>query len=247
MFMSQIPPPSHHDPDLHAPRPQPPIWVEGRQSPAFALGAWLTVSRVLARRRLGPALAQTAAALDGAGNRWRSGALRVDCARLGRVAAGIPSHQTIGRGILWLAQLTRDTGQIVLPGPEPAVPLAYPDLLSPRSDPAPRPQRPTRRLALRAADSPAPEAPILRSIRGLLAETARDADRGAVVVPLHRRVDPAPQDARPQTAAASGIAWLLRRALSPVLAFVLLSMFLIPGAISAVLLHLNGTDLRNWQ
>ena len=254
--MSHRPFPPRRAADRPGPPAQPPIWAEGRQAPPFAVGAFLTVSLALARRSLGPWLKRTATALDRSGQRWRSGALPVDCARLGHVAKLIPSQQTTGRALVWLAQLTGDAGHFVLPGPDPDLPQGDPDLLTQRADPAPdlalRPQRPTRRPALRLAETAAPQEPILLTIRSLLAQTDRDAAAdpaglGAVVVQLHPSVDHAPQRPLAHPDAAPAMAALARRALSPVLGSALIAVFIIPAAVRAFLLHLDGTDLRHWQ
>ena len=247
--MSHRPPPSRRsrrDPDQPAPPAQPPIWAEGRQAPPFALGAFLRVSHLLARRSLGPRLDRFATTLQRVGDSWLSGVFRVDCARLGRAAAIIPSHHDTGRGILALARLTRDAARIVLPGPEPDLPLAYPDLLTPRQNLSPLPRRPQHPPARQPTDTPAgPEEPILLFIRGLLDEDADEAETKPNVVQLHPKVDPVPRPAPASNAVTAVVSALIRRALSPVLAYGLIGLFLIPGAVRAFLLHLDGTDLRN--
>lgn len=255
LFMSHRPPP-RRTANRPGPPAQPPIWAEGRQDPPFAVGAFLAVSLVLARRSLGPWLKRAATALDRWGHRWRSGALRVDCARPGRAANLIRAQQTTGRALLWLAQLTGDAGRIVLPGQDPDLPHPDPDLLTHRTDPAPitalRPQRPTRRLALRIVEAAAPEEPILLTIRSLLAQPARDAAadpacHDAVLLHPHLRVEHAPQRPLTHPTAAPATTAQLRSALSLVLATMLIGVVIIPAAVRAILLHLNGTDLRHWQ
>lgn len=247
--MPQRPRPSSRpgpDPDLPRPAAQPPIWAEGRQKPRFAPVAFARVSQQQARRSLGPALVRVATALEAAAGKWLAGQWRVDVSRLGRLGRIVPSHGAIGRLVRWLALLLREAGEIVLPVPEPAPKLAYPDLLRPRPDPAypVRPQRPTR--PRRPARAAAEDEPMLLSIRGLLAD-ADPPESGGVVLQFHPRVESTPATIAPNPAPSSAVSRLSRRALSGVLAHTLIAVFLFPGAIRALSLHLHGTDLRNWD
>lgn len=232
----------HNISDTDLARTQPPIWSDEQQEPPFVFWAFLRVSLVIARRSLGPLLGRLATALAGAGAPWLSGQRRVNCQRLGRAAGLIPSHRSTGRALLWLAEMTRSAGQIVLPTPEPAEPPSCRTLLTPRIGPAPRPQRPRRRHVVpRPEPSCVTDEPIILSIRGLLADSSEIAD--PVIVQFHPRVE-SPAATKPATAALSRLA---QRGLSPILAHVALGLFMIPAMVRATLLHLAGTDLRIWQ
>ena len=264
MFMSQRPHPSRRpDADQLKPPAQPPIWAEGRQAPPFALGAFLRVSLILTRRSLGPQLQRAARVLEFWGEKWRSGQLRVDCARLGRFARALPSHQSAGRLLLALSRLTRAAAEVVLPPSEPGQPLAYPDLMSARRPAtatlqAPaftslRPVRPARPVPPRPPQPglAATEEPFLLAVRDLLARTGPELplppQPGPVVVQLHPGVAAAPETPAKSRAAIASFGRLLHKNWARLIAYGLIGLCFAFGAARAFLLHLGGTDLRHWD
>lgn len=234
------------DPDQPTPKPRPPIWAEGRQAPPFNAAAFTRVALVLARRSLAPVLMRAAGGLAASGDQWHSGARRVDCSRLGRAAALIPSHRATGAALLWSAELARTASALVLPPPDEPEPLAYPDLMAPKT-PRPRPQRPVRPARAQPRDpvqTAAPDAPMLASIRDMLADSAA---AGSNVIHLHPRVDSPPPPAPAPVAEPPARPRLSHRLLSPVLGYALIGLFAIPAAFRALMLHLDGNDLRSWD
>jgi len=215
---------------------RPPIWVEGRQAPAFAPGAFAQAGVLLARDSADQALtalSQRSAAWTArlSGQDWSALALR-----LGRAAPLLPQPATLSR-LLALPGSWAQAAQRLLygqPDPVPTLqPAPVPDWLTTPAPSAPRHETPL-------AD------PDLAAIRDLLKTPAP---------PLPARPEPAAfsrpgraplrPKARPinhsvQSAFGRFLDWLAAR----VLAGTVLGFALPFGLGKALYRHLDGQDLR---
>ena len=255
------------------PTARPQIWVEGRQQPRFNLRAWAAVSLTMTRRKLAPDMSAGVARIDGFGQTILSGALRPNLAWAGRAEKLIPSHQNVGHWVTAAARLLAAAREIVLPSPQPAEPIAYPNLIRPNFTAGPaRPVRPLRPQSARPAAfaampeppdatgrlpvslrHPQPDEPTLRAIRSLIDDTeptgpARPAKFHApdnAAKPGFERPEPAaPARLHRARAAVAGLIW---RAAAHVLAWGLTALIFPVGGINAVLFHLDGGDLHDWS
>ena len=215
---------------------QPRIWAEGQQNPPFDLRAFLRVSHAMARRSLAPRLTQSAAALDGLALRVDAGEWRVDTTRLGRAAALVPSTHRIAAGVTALARTCDLASTLVLPAPPPDQPLAYPNLTRSPAAPhlIPLPRRPTR--PDRA--EPTADAPTLHAIRSIIT-----AQPDPIAAPLRPTAPQPAARSNPARIARAG----LQRSAATVLSWLTIALFFPGAATAALLLHLNGDDLRTWD
>ncbi len=232
------------------PEPRPKIWVEGRQQPRFDLRAWARVSLTITRRNLAPMLDDGAASTLRYGQSVLAGERRPDLGWMGRGAALVPSHQSVGNGLAAASRLLSDAREKVLPSPLPDDPIAYPNLIRPDFaqslvPPGVAPVRlPRPRLADRSDKLAAPgDEPTLRSIRALITETAGTArpDRRSADAPALQPPSPGPLQRLRR--AIAGQIW---RTAVAVLALGLTGLCLPYGCVKAAFFHFDGGDLRDW-
>lgn len=115
---------------------RPPIWINGRQRPAFNLRAYAAYSLMVTRAGLGPVLMRASGATTAFQRRIAAGAFPVATEKLGRAAQYLPTRSGIGATIGGVAGLISQAGQIVAPPPLVAESLAAYDALW-RSRPMP--------------------------------------------------------------------------------------------------------------
>lgn len=96
---------------------RPPIWVNGRQRPAFNWRAYGAYSLIVTRDGLGPVMARVADATAGLQGRISAGAYPINTARLGRAADYLPTRAGIATTIGGVAGVIKAAGQIVIPPP----------------------------------------------------------------------------------------------------------------------------------
>ena len=225
--------------------PRPQIWAKGRQNPKFDYNAFVLVGQTIAARKLAPQLQSLAASMQRFADRVRRGEVRFSPAWAKRLDRLVPSHDRVGRIVQRIPPILRDAGALLLPPAPAPETLAFPDLLrfaQARSiRPSPRPVR----LVVPAPAETAALPPVtqetlaLNTIRALIAE-----DPGSDRVPKQ----PTPQPiVAPAAANAGPIAKALQSFAATVLAWASISVYLPYGAVKAMLLHLDGQDLRDWN
>ena len=225
--------------------PRPQIWAEGRQNPKFDYNAFVLVGQTIAARKLAPQLQSLAASMQRFADRVRRGEVRFSPAWAKRLDRLVPSHDRVGRIVQRIPPILRDAGALLLPPAPAPETLAFPDLL--RFAQA-RPIRPSPRPVRLVVPAPAKTAALppvtqetlaLNTIRALIAE-----DPGSDGVPKQ----PTPQPiVAPAAANAGPIAKALQSFAATVLAWASISVYLPYGAVKAMILHLDGQDLRDWN
>ena len=226
-----------------APRPQ--IWAEGRQNPKFDYEAFVRVAQTIAARKLAPQLQSLAASLQRFADRVQRGEMRFNPAWAKRLDRLVPAHDRFGRIVQRIAPILRDAGALLLPPAAPPEALAFPDLL--RFAQA-RPIRPSSRPVRLVVPAPTEtaalppvtqEALALNTIRALIAE-----DPGSDKVPEQPIPQPIVASVAPDTGPA---AKALQSFAATVLAWASICVYLPYGAVKAMILHLDGQDLRDWN
>lgn len=258
-------------PERSADRDRPSLWVEGSQQPRLDLRAFGRVSLILSRQTARPVLAWLSALTDGGAQRMAANGLGPRLVGLGRLGRALPPRDRVAAGLQGLARLLMSAADVAVP-PPPAVPLTYPDLLEPAPQTmARRPRRAAPRLDEPAVAEPAPappppdrpagtedfDAPTLAAIRAMIDEmreatpvapqrpSAAPAEPPTGRVLLTHGVPLTPPEPRApglgERAAAQALhltavalAWGVTLVSWPV------------GAVKAVLIHLDGEDLRTW-
>ncbi len=257
-------------PDRSADRNRPSLWVEGSQQPRLDLRAFGRVSLILSRQTARPVLLWVSDLTSGGAQRMAANALGPRLARLGRVGRALPPRERVAAGLQGVARLLTSAADVAVPPPPVAAP-AHPDLpdpvplnlarrprrAAPRLDqpdpgPAPAPPPPDRPAGTEDFD-----APTLAAIRAMIDEmreatpvvphrpTAAPAEPPTGRVLLTHAIPLTPPEPRApgigERAAARAmylmavlLAWSVTLMASPV------------GAVKAVLIHLQGDDLRTW-
>ncbi|MGL6212218.1 MAG: hypothetical protein ACRC14_20520 [Paracoccaceae bacterium] len=250
--------------DEAAKRVRPELWIEGSQKPRFNLPAFGRVSIALSRRVAKPVLNWTSARTTDSATWMSRNTIGPRLGRMGRVGRALPSRDRLAQGLNGTAALLSAAADVAVPPPVVEVP-AYPDLLRALEISENPINRRPRRAAPRLPD-PEPEpaaahrpaapddfdAPTLAAVRQLIdemrslppvqqrTETPSGRELLAGAVPL---APPEPRDPSPAEHAAAQVFALAAMALG--WGVTLLSLPV--GAIKAMLIHLNGEDLRTWS
>lgn len=268
------PPPLPRDRDAQNGRPK--LWVEGSQQPRLDPKAFARVSLTLSRRAARPVLIWLAALVGNAARRMAQNQFGPWLAQKGRLGRALPPRTGIASGLVGVAGLLSAAADVAVPPPPVEVAPAFPDLLRPalprprRATPRlPDPEPPALQPAPQPAAAPAavPEAEFdsetLTAIRAMIAEL-RDPPVVTPRFPGRPTTPPAPQppptggallqgyvpleppEPRPPSqgerllaasfrAGAWAVGWGTTLLTLPV------------GTTRALLVHLNGENLREWS
>ena len=219
---------------------RPPIWVDGRQRPAFNVPAFARASCAMALRNLLPVIDDATARLAISGQRFQQRGSEPSMHLTGQIPL---FYQLVGASSLALGRLFSATRALIAPPQVPPATVAD-ATLGPRPVPTPAPAKQARPIRPVATTEP-----ILHAIRSAIAATGHDfadeispdgnatrktAQAALVSVELAPRLDP--------DAPTSNVVWLGSRAL-----LVAMLPFALPvGAVQAMMYHLDGGDLRDW-
>lgn len=215
---------------------RPPIWVDGRQQPRFDLRVWAKVGQAMARRWLVPQPGTASGQIAGLGGQIAGGRFGVNLSWLGKAQRCVPSRCMVSRTMVGIAARVAEAQLILDPGPAAIEPLAYPNLI--RAKPAPA-------VAI-VSPSPAPhpnpaeEEPTLNAIRVILrtlpqTEVAPARPAAPIFVLPNKKT------------ATSRPGLFLERTLSRMIAWSSQTLALPVGLTQAMLFHLNGGDLADWD
>lgn len=232
----------------HATDPErPPIWVDGSQAPKFDIRAWAVVGHGMARRWLVPHLGTASTALTVAGFRIAGAGYRINLGWMGRAERAVPSRQAVGAAVAALALRLAEAREILAPSPPPPQPLAYPNLI----------RTPDIQLTV-GNTSPAPPAadlpqakpePTLDAIRAVLRSLPQDDT--PLIQPARQSISLAgaiqPKAPAQSKAKPGALRPILALACAHAIAWSSLTLSLPVGLVQALMFHLNGGDLADWD
>lgn len=259
-----------------AKRDAPQIWAEGRQQPRFDLRGFARVGLLLSRQMARPVLLVTTRFCSDAAESMAENTIGPRLARASTLGRALPRRESVARGFTATGALLALAADLAVPPPpapaaEPQA-AAPPLLIARRPRQAERlaELRPTERQADPVPPPPTPpatrpagladfDAPTLAAIRALI----DDMRVPEPVTPQRPAPPPPPQPPSGRVLLTQGVpltppepkpptlverlAGQARRCAAGLIAGTVTLVVLPVGLVKAVLLHLNGNDLRDWS